>query len=77
MDQEQLLKKLYQIEEQARLTLEEFPRHLTKERLRLVIGLARQMRTELTAAQFPAAAFQDSADEATLPGGQAQNGGAR
>lgn len=46
MDQEELIRKLAQIEEQAQLTLEEFPRSLTKERLRMIIALARYIRTE-------------------------------
>jgi hypothetical protein len=47
MDSQKLVAKLEQIEEQAQLTLEEFPKHLTKERLRLIIALARFTRTEL------------------------------
>lgn len=46
MDQEELIRKLAQIEEQAQLTLEEFPKSLTKERLRMIIALARYIRTE-------------------------------
>jgi len=46
MDQEELIRKLAQIEEQAQLTLEEFPKRLTKERLRMIIALARYIRTE-------------------------------
>ncbi len=46
MDQEELITKLAQIEEQAQLTLEEFPRRLTKERQRMIIALARYIRTE-------------------------------
>lgn len=48
MDQEELLMKLAQIEEQARLTLEEFPQNLTKERQRMIIALTRYIRTELS-----------------------------
>ena len=44
MDTEELLSKLELIEEQARLTLEEFPRHLTKERQRMIISLAKNIR---------------------------------
>jgi hypothetical protein len=47
MDSRNLAAKLEQIEEQAQLTLEELPKHLTKERLRLIIALARFARVEL------------------------------
>ena len=47
MDSQNLVAKLEQIEEQAQLTLEELPKHLTKERLRLIIALARFARVEL------------------------------
>lgn len=47
MDQEELLNKLAQIEEQATNTLAEFPKSLTKERLRMIIALTRYIRTEL------------------------------
>lgn len=48
MDSQNLVEKLEQIEEQAELTLAEFPRHLTKERLRMIIALARFTRVELS-----------------------------
>jgi hypothetical protein len=41
---EELLSKLELIEEQARLTLDEHPRHLTKERQRMIISLAKHIR---------------------------------
>lgn len=44
MDTRELLKKLDLIEEHARLTLEEFPRHLTKERQRMIIALVYQIK---------------------------------
>jgi hypothetical protein len=50
MNRERLAAKLEQIEEQARLTLEEFPQHLTRERLRMIIALARYMKSELSGA---------------------------
>ena len=46
MDQEEFLQKLDQIEEQASLTLAEFPKTLTKERQRMIIALVRYIRTE-------------------------------
>ena len=46
MDQEEFLQKLGQIEEQAQLTLAEFPKTLTKERQRMIIALVRYLRTE-------------------------------
>lgn len=48
MSREQVFAKLDQIEEQARLTLDEFPKHLTKERLRLIIALVRFTKAELS-----------------------------
>ena len=46
MDQEEFLQKLDQIEEQAQLTLAEFPKTLTKERQRMIIALVRYIRSE-------------------------------
>lgn len=48
MNQEELVTKLRQIEEQAQLTLEEFPKNLTRERQRMIIALARYLRIEAT-----------------------------
>ena len=48
MDQEELLNKLGQIEEQANYTLAEYPKTLTRERLRMIIALARYLKTEVT-----------------------------
>ena len=47
MDKNELINKLKQIEEQASDTLAEFPKNLTRERLRMIIALARYMRTEI------------------------------
>jgi hypothetical protein len=47
MKPEDLIAKLEQIEEQASRTMEEYPRGLTLERQRLILGLARQMRRHL------------------------------
>ena len=46
MDQDEFNQKLDQIEEQAQLTLAEFPKTLTKERQRMIIALVRYIRTE-------------------------------
>ena len=46
MDLEEFQQKLDQIEEQAQLTLGEFPKTLTKERQRMIIALVRYIRTE-------------------------------
>jgi hypothetical protein len=46
MDQEEFSQKLDQIEEQAQLTLAEFPKTLTKERQRMIIALVRYIRAE-------------------------------
>jgi hypothetical protein len=48
MERQELIAKLAQIEEQARLTLEEFPKNLTRERQRMIIALTRYIRTELS-----------------------------
>lgn len=44
MDRDELLAKLDLIEEQARLTIEEFPGQLRKERQRMIIELAQHLR---------------------------------
>ena len=44
---EELVTKLQQIEQQAALTLDEYPHGLTVERQRLIIGLAKQMQAHL------------------------------
>jgi hypothetical protein len=44
LDNDELLAKLAQIQEQAQLTLEDLPQRLAKERLRLIIGLARYLQ---------------------------------
>ena len=41
---QELLAKLDDLEEQARLTLDEFPRELKKERQRTIIALVKYMR---------------------------------
>jgi len=46
MDLEEFQQKLDQIEEQAQLTLAEFPKTLTKERQRMIIALVRYIRAE-------------------------------
>ena len=46
MDLEEFQQKLDQIEEQAQLTLGEFPKTLTKERQRMIIALVRYIRAE-------------------------------
>jgi hypothetical protein len=46
MDLDDFNQKLDQIEEQAQLTLAEFPKTLTKERQRMIIALVRYIRAE-------------------------------
>src|SRR3989442_5961848 len=46
MDLDEFNQKLEQIEEQAQLTLAEFPKSLTKERQRMIIALVRYIRAE-------------------------------
>ena len=47
MNEDELISKVEQIEEQARLTLQEFPKSLTRERQRMIIALAKYIRAEL------------------------------
>jgi hypothetical protein len=44
---DEILAKLEQIQEQAQLTLDELPLRLAKDRLRLIIGLARYLATSI------------------------------
>ena len=44
---EELIAKLAQIEEQASLTLSEYPHGLTVERQRLIVGIAKQVKSHL------------------------------
>lgn len=53
MKREELVAKLHQIEEQARLTLEEYPKILTRERQRMIIALAKYVRSELDEPALP------------------------
>jgi hypothetical protein len=46
MGRDEFNQKLSQIEEQAELTLAEFPKSLTKERQRMIIALVRHLRSE-------------------------------
>ena len=45
MKLEEIIAKLSQIEEQASFTLSEYPHGLTVERQRLIVGLAKQLRS--------------------------------
>jgi hypothetical protein len=47
VDKQELVGKLKQIEEQASDILAEFPKNLTRERLRMIIALARYLRIEI------------------------------
>lgn len=47
MDENELKAKLTQIEEQAQLTLAEFPKQLTKERQRMIVALVRYLRSDI------------------------------
>jgi hypothetical protein len=47
MKLEELIAKIAQIEEQASLTLDEYPRGLTVERQRLIVGISKQVRAHL------------------------------
>ena len=54
METEELLSKLELIEEQARLTLDELPQHLGKERQRMIIALVKRIRWAIADAGAPA-----------------------
>ncbi len=61
---DEILVKLEQIQEQAQLTLDELPLRLAKDRLRLIIGLARYLSTTIDVNwqdQLSAAAAEDAA----------------
>ena len=63
---DEILAKLKQIEEQAQLTLAEFPKTLTKERQRMIIALVRYIRAESErSAMFGRTPV--SADDVTIP----------
>ena len=64
MEHEEFIQKLDQIEEQAQLTLAEFPKTLTKERQRMIIALVRYIRAEADRSGVLKAA---AADEVTVP----------
>jgi hypothetical protein len=59
----EILTKLQQIQEQAQLTLDELPLRLAKDRLRLIIGLARYLSTsvEVNWEDVPSAALEAGA----------------
>jgi hypothetical protein len=63
MERQELIAKLAQIEEHARLTLEEFPKNLTRERQRMIIALARYIRTELSMTPVRGALPQSSNED--------------
>ena len=61
---DEILTKLEQIQEQAQLTLDELPLRLAKDRLRLIIGLARYLSTTIDVNwqdELSAAAAEDAA----------------
>ena len=55
----EILAKLAQIQDQAQMTLDELPLRLAKDRLRLIIGLARYLSTQVDV----------NWDEVTIPQG--------
>jgi hypothetical protein len=59
---DEILTKLEQIQEQAQLTLDELPLRLAKDRLRLIIGLARYLQTAVDVRweESPTAAAEDA-----------------
>ena len=66
----EILAKLEQIQDQAQLTLDELPLRLAKDRLRLIIGLARYLQTAVDLnweEASPAAAGDDERPQAARP----------
>jgi hypothetical protein len=66
----EILAKLEQIQEQAQLTLDELPLRLAKDRLRLIIGLARYLQTAVDLNReepSPAAAGDGEPQQAARP----------
>ena len=47
LKKDELLEKLTQIHQQAELTLAELPRSLAKDRLQLIVGLAKYLKNAL------------------------------
>ena len=65
MEHDEFIQKLDQIEEQAQLTLAEFPKTLTKERQRMIIALVRYIRAETQ--KHGALGKPPPAEEPTVP----------
>ena len=64
---DEILAKLDQIQEQAQLTLDELPLRLAKDRLRLIIGLARYLSTTVDMAWVEGASAAAAEDDARRP----------
>jgi hypothetical protein len=64
LNRKDLIKKLDQIEEQARATLDEFP-NLVRERQRMIIALTRFVRSEVDQDEYQ----QPSSNDDLLPSG--------
>lgn len=58
MNRKDLIKKLDQIEEQARATLDEYP-NLVRERQRMIIALTRFVRSEVSESEERTASSND------------------
>lgn len=74
MELQELLQKLDQIEEQARLTLDEIPRHLeevpkhlAKERQRIIIALVKRVRGEIRRTGVVSVEHAESPTDSTSP----------
>lgn len=67
MDTEELLAKLDLIEEQARLTIAEYPEQLKKERQRMIIALAKHIRLAATDPAISLAADPDATVKLSIP----------
>lgn len=64
---DEILAKLDQIQEQAQLTLDELPLRLAKDRLRLIIGLARYLSTTVDMTWDEDASAAAAEDDARRP----------
>ncbi len=60
---DELQNKLSQIQEQAQMTLDELPMRLAKDRLRLIIGLAKYLTTAVNMHPYDAPPVENSLPE--------------
>lgn len=67
MEREELLSRLDLIEEHARVTLDEFPDHLNKERQREILALVRDLRWLATHPELSPVADPEATVKLSVP----------